>query len=134
MNKSRVDWVSIAIAAALSLSALSARAATPASQLAAYEAEAGRKADPAAGAVFFAAKGAKDWSCSSCHTKDPSKEGKHASTGKAIAPMAPAFNPERFVDEAKTQKWFRRNCNDVLGRECLAAEKANFMAYLMGAK
>ena len=26
---------------------------------------------------------------------------------------------ERFADAAKTEKWFRRNCNDVVGRECV---------------
>ena len=37
---------------------------------------------------------------------------------RPIAPLAPAFNAERFTDAAKTEKWFRRNCNDVVGREC----------------
>ena len=53
-----------------------------------------------------------------------------AATGKPIAAMAPAFNPERFTDAAKTEKWFRRNCNDVIGRECSAAEKADVLGWL----
>jgi hypothetical protein len=60
--------------------------------------------------------------------------GKHASTGKPIAAMAPAFNAERFTDPAKTEKWFRRNCNDVIGRECSAGEKADVLAWLLSLK
>ena len=56
--------------------------------------------------------------------------GRHAGTGKSIAALAPAFNPERFTDPAKVEKWFKRNCHDVLGRECSAAEKADVMAWL----
>ena len=51
-----------------------------------------------------------------------------------IAPLAPAFNPERFSDPAKVEKWFRRNCNDVLSRECTAVEKADVLAYLNALK
>jgi hypothetical protein len=29
------------------------------------------------------------------------------------------------------EKWFRRNCNDVLGRTCTPSEKADVMAYLL---
>ena len=43
----------------------------------------------------------------------------------------PAFNPERFTETAKVDKWFRRNCNDVLKRECTAAEKADVLAWLL---
>jgi hypothetical protein len=45
--------------------------------------------------------------------------------------MAPAVNPERFSDATKTEKWFRRNCNDVVGRECTPAEKADVLAWLL---
>ena len=83
------------------------------------------------GAQFFAARHGNDWSCASCHGAPPTGDGKHASTGKRIAPLAPAANPERFTVEAKTEKWFRRNCNDVLGRACTAAEKADVLAYLL---
>lgn len=57
--------------------------------------------------------------------------GKHASTGKSIGALAPAANAQRFTDPAKVEKWFRRNCNDVLGRECTPAEKADVLAWLM---
>lgn len=110
---------------------LSSHAMTPAEQLAAYSAQAGAPAQPARGQQLFTTKHGKDWSCSTCHTASPTVQGKHASTGKAIAPMAPAFNAERFTDTAKTEKWFRRNCNDVMGRECTAAEKADVLAWLL---
>ncbi|MFP5443986.1 MAG: DUF1924 domain-containing protein, partial [Betaproteobacteria bacterium] len=35
-----------------------------------------------------------------------------------------------FTDTAKVDKWFRRNCNDVLSRECTAMEKADVLAYV----
>jgi hypothetical protein len=34
------------------------------------------------------------------------------------------------VDAAKTEKWFRRNCNDVMHRECSPAEKADVIGWL----
>jgi hypothetical protein len=64
----------------------------------------------------------------------PTQAGKHASTGKPIGALAPAFNPERFTDPAKVEKWFRRNCNDVMARECTPAEKADVLAWLMTAQ
>jgi Domain of unknown function (DUF1924) len=72
--------------------------------------------------------------CAACHTANPAGQGKHAITGKTIAPLAPSANTERFTDAAKTDKWFKRNCNDVLGRECTAPEKADFVTYLIGIK
>jgi len=32
------------------------------------------------------------------------------------------------------EKWFKRNCNDVLGRACSAQEKADFTAYMISLK
>ncbi|MES2877389.1 MAG: DUF1924 domain-containing protein [Pseudomonadota bacterium] len=108
-----------------------AYALTPAEQLAAYTAQAGTPAKAERGQQLFTSKHGKDWSCASCHTATPTVEGKHASTAKLIHPLAPAFNPERFTDPAKTEKWFRRNCNDVMGRECTPAEKADVLAWLL---
>ena len=34
----------------------------------------------------------------------------------------------------KVDKWFRRNCKDVLARECSAAEKADVLAWLISLK
>ncbi|MEO8013005.1 MAG: DUF1924 domain-containing protein [Polaromonas sp.] len=111
-----------------------AHAATPAEQLAAYTAQSGAPAVPARGQQFFNTRQGRDWSCGSCHGALPTQAGKHASTGKTIGALAPAFNPERFTDSAKTEKWFRRNCNDVAGRECTAAEKADVLSWLMALK
>jgi len=47
-----------------------------------------------------------------------------------ISPLAPAANPQRFTDSRKVEKWFRRNCGDVLDRECTAQEKADVLAWL----
>jgi len=127
------SWVRIGLWAALMLSPL-AYAATPAEQLAAYTAQAGAAAQPQRGQQFFISRHGKDWSCASCHTDTASAEGKHASTGKPIAPLAPAFNPDRFTDAAKTEKWFRRNCNDVLGRVCTPGEKADVLSWLLTLK
>ncbi len=82
------------------------------------------------GQQFFQSRHGKDWSCASCHTADPTRSGKHAVTGRVILPMAPAINPQRFTDAAKTEKWFRRNCRDVVGRECSALEKGDVLAWL----
>jgi mono/diheme cytochrome c family protein len=122
-------------AAALALAAVQALAATPAELLAGYAAEAGAAAAPARGqALFTNRQPGRDWSCSSCHGALPVAAGRHAATGKDIAPLAPAANPMRFADAQKTEKWFRRNCKDVLGRECSAAEKADVLAWLMTLK
>ncbi len=90
--------------------------------------------DATRGQQFFTQKHGREWSCSSCHTANPLAAGRHANTGKAIEPLAPAANPARFTDTAKTEKWFRRNCNDVLGRECTADEKADVRTWLAGLK
>jgi len=111
-----------------------AHAATPAELLSGYTAQAGSPAVPARGQQFFATRHGREWSCSSCHGAMPTQTGKHASTGKSIGAMAPAFNPTRFTDAVKTEKWFRRNCNDVVGRECTSAEKADVLSWLLTLK
>jgi hypothetical protein len=72
--------------------------------------------------------------CSTCHTTDPAQTGQHAITGKPIKPLTPAANPDRLSDPAKVEKWFTRNCKEVVGRECTAGEKADFIAFLMEAR
>ena len=103
-------------------------------QLQRWSAEAGSSGQAERGKQLFNTKHGGEWSCASCHHTPPTTEGKHASTGKAIAPLAPAFNAKAFTDEAKVDKWFRRNCKDVLSRECTAAEKADVLAYLLQLK
>jgi hypothetical protein len=111
-------------------------AATPGQLLEGYAQQASAEVDvysgpsAAAGRAFFNAKHT-DWSCASCHTADPSRPGKHAVTGKAISPLAPYANAERFRDPARVEKWFKRNCNDTLDRPCTAAEKSDVLAFLL---
>lgn len=115
-----------------------AAAASPADLLQAYTAEArqasaGFTASPGRGEAFFRQERATangSAACTGCHTDDPRKEGRTRAR-KPIAPMAPAANPERLTDSAKSEKWFGRNCQDVLGRACTAAEKADVAAYLI---
>ncbi|MGZ5250452.1 MAG: DUF1924 domain-containing protein [Caldimonas sp.] len=133
MDRSTATRRAAALVAILSLS-LGAHAATPQDLLAAYSAQSGEAAAPGRGQELFTTRHGHEWSCSSCHGAVPTQTGKHASTGKPIGAMAPAFNPERFTDAAMTEKWFRRNCNDVVGRECTAAEKADVLSWLLTLK
>lgn len=68
-------------------------------------------------------------SCTTCHTKDPLADGL-TRAGKAIEPMAVSKTPGRYIDAAKVEKWFRRNCKSVLGRACSALEKGDFIAFM----
>nr|WP_057926924.1 DUF1924 domain-containing protein [Burkholderia ambifaria] len=111
-----------------------AHAETPAQLLAGYTAQAGADAMPLRGQQFFTSRHGRDWSCATCHGSTPTGAGRHVVTGKAIEPLAPAFNPARFTDGTRTEKWFRRNCRDVVGRECSAAEKADILGWLMSLK
>lgn len=111
--------------------------ATPASDalLAKYKSEGVSKID--------AAKGKADWtkeamgedgekmSCSTCHGTDFSKAGKHHKTHKVIEPMSARVNAERFTDEKKIEKWFKRNCKDAWARECTSQEKADFLTFML---
>ncbi len=116
---------------ALLFVSLNASAATPAELLAVYVAQSGQSANAAKGETFFKASHGQEWQCTSCHGKLPTEGGRHASTDKAIEPLAPAANTKRFTDSAKVEKWFRRNCKDVLAHECTAAEKADVLAWLI---
>lgn len=87
----------------------------------------------AAGQKLYSTK-TGELSCASCHTDSPKAAGKHAKTGKEILPLAPVANAKRFTDAAQVEKWFKRNCNDVLARACTAQEKGDFMAYVLSVK
>jgi len=93
---------------------------------------------PSRGEQFYHAKrihsSGKQMSCAACHTDNPKNAGSHAKTRKEILPLAPAINKERFTDSAKVEKWFKRNCQDVLERSCTAQEKGDFIAYLLSVK
>ena len=105
-----------------------------------YKAEA-RKAD-ASFSGFSAARGEALYrdrhaggkpdtpACTSCHAKDPRTPGQ-TPTGKAIDPVAVSASPDRYTDSAKVEKWFRRNCNEVLGRQCTPVEKGDWLTWMI---
>lgn len=112
-----------------------ASAETPQHILAIYQQQAGG-ASAARGEAFFFARVARDGqteSCTGCHTDNPRAVGK-TRANKAIEPLAPVANRERLTDPAKVEKWFKRNCKDVHGRECTVQEKADFVAFLISVK
>ena len=127
-------FLTAALVGALMSSGAMAADTSAAQQLQRWSQAAGAPGDAARGQTFFNATHGGEWSCASCHGKPPTAEGKHADTGKRIAPLAPAFNPKAFTETAKVDKWLRRNCKDVLSRECSAAEKADVMAFLNSLK
>jgi len=118
-------------------------AATPQELLKQYEVQA-KQENPAFsgfsasnGASFFKAEHAhssgQKVSCATCHTTDPRNQGK-TRANKVIEPMATIANPQRFTDAAKVEKWFGRNCKDVLERACTAQEKGDYLQYLVNVK
>ena len=130
----------IPLLAALASLAPPAHADTPTSLQAQFASEA-KAADPRfagfsaeRGRSFFASRHGGDWSCTTCHTDNPAAGGTHKVTSKPIEPLAPAANPERFTRADKVEKWFKRNCNDVLKRACTAQEKGDVLAYLLTVK
>ena len=101
--------------------------------IASYAAAAGNAGDPAAGQAMFAKTygtgKAETPSCTTCHGNSPFTTGQ-TRAGKAISPLAPSKTPDRFTEAKKVAKWFRRNCNSVIGRECTPQEKIDFLAYM----
>jgi cytochrome c553 len=132
----RLRVVLLALTVGVSAVPLLAQAADTSApqQLERFATQAAAPGQPTRGQAFFTSRHGGEWSCSSCHGNPPTSSGKHASTGKAIDAMAPAANPAAFTSTAKVDKWFRRNCNDVLKRECSAGEKADVLAYLLSLK
>lgn len=68
-------------------------------------------------------------SCATCHTSDARQVGR-SPAGKIIDPLAPSANADRFTDLAKADKWFDRNCKQVLGRACTASERGDVVTWL----
>jgi hypothetical protein len=77
-------------------------------------------------------KGGEARSCASCHMTDLTAKGKHVETGKVIEPMNPGVNPKRLTDAKQIEKWLKRNCKWVLGRECTPSEKGSFLLFIRG--
>ncbi len=131
MNKLLLTSVALAIALPL---AAAANPVQDSYRAAAKQENAGFKDFSAArGQAFYSAKNG-DMACASCHGDSPKAGGKHAKTGKEILPLAPSANAQRFTDAAKVEKWFGRNCKDVLNRACTAQEKGDFIAYVLSVK
>lgn len=123
---------------------LGAHAATPQEILSGYTSQA--KQENPAFKEFSASRGEQFYhatrthsrgtqiSCNTCHSHNPKGIGAHATTRKEIQPLAPIANKERFSDPVKVEKWFKRNCQDVLERACSAQEKGDFITYLLSVK
>lgn len=138
--RSIVPAIRFAAAALVALGATPVTAVAPQDLLRGYEAAASAQspaytgASAERGARLFRASQGREWSCASCHGESPVNAGRHAKTAKVIQPLAPAANTRRFTDAAESEKWFRRNCGDVFGRECTAAEKGDVLAWLLSLK
>jgi hypothetical protein len=129
-----VSLLATAVACMLTPGISNAAETTAAQQLDRWNSQASSPGNADRGKVLFNTRQGGEWSCDSCHGTPPTAQGKHASTGKVISPLAPAFNRNAFTDTTKIDKWFRRNCKDVLERECNAGEKADVLAYLLSLK
>jgi len=68
--------------------------------------------------------------CTSCHGKDVRSAGRTL-TGKTIEAVAVSVTATRYTDPAKVEKWFKRNCNEVLGRACTPQEKGDWLTYMI---
>jgi mono/diheme cytochrome c family protein len=132
------------VAAALLLVPVSAMAADAARDaiVAGYAAQA-KQANPAfagfsaqRGETLFRTKWAggdeRTPSCTACHTDNPRNPGQNAKTGRAIEPVAVSANPKRFTSQSDVEKQFGRDCKSVLGRECTALEKGDYITFMAG--
>lgn len=139
MNRNLITTL---LTATLALSLSGASIAGPREDQLAQYAKAAKAADPAF-AGFTAERGKTlhtqaftggkpdTPSCTSCHGKDTRAAGRNPS-GKTIEPMAVSVTPARYTDPAKVEKWFKRNCNDVMGRECSVKEKGDWLTFMLG--
>lgn len=130
------------LAAVLASSLSHTSFAAPRNDLLAQYASAAKAADPAF-AGFSAVRGKTLYlqtftggkpdtpSCTSCHGKDTRAPGQTL-TGKAIEPVALSASPTRYADPAKVEKWFKRNCTEVMGRACSAREKGDWLSFMAG--
>ena len=68
--------------------------------------------------------------CTSCHADNPRQAGR-TPVGKAIEAVAVSVSPNRYTDPAKVEKWFKRNCTEVLGRACTPLEKGDWLSFMI---
>lgn len=135
--------LSILLVAILSFSAVSAQASIANAKklimiyhtqaIAANKEFAGPSAEE--GKIFYNNKvktaNGKEVACASCHTTNPADKGKNVVTGKVIKPLSPAVNAKRFADFDKVEAKFSQHCVDILGSDCTAAQKANYISYVL---
>lgn len=121
----------------LCVSGASIALATPASDtlLGTYQTAGGKDFSATRGETLWKQEVTDDkgnkMSCTSCHGNQLSQAGEHVKTKKPIKPMAASANAERYTDQKKIEKWFKRNCKDTWGRECTAQEKGDILVYLL---
>jgi len=104
--------------------ALSARATSPA--FSGFSAARGEKLH----VTKFAGGKAETPACTSCHADNPRSVGR-TPAGKSIEALAVSLTPARYTNPSKVEKWFKRNCHDVLGRECTPLEKGDWLSYMI---
>ena len=139
-----IRYLRAALPVLLAMAGSGVQAASPDELLQGYAAQAKqenpafKEFSPGAGEKFYRASvkhsSGRQISCATCHTDNPRKVGKHEKTAKEIPPLSPSVNKARFTDSGNAEKWFKRNCQDVLERACTAQEKGNFIAYILSVK
>lgn len=134
--------VSLGVASVLGVSLLlpgrAEAAETPQSLLERYRAQARREPgftgfDAARGEVLYRREfstTSRANSCAGCHTADPRRPGR-SPAGKNIEPLAPSAAPDRFTDPRHADKWFDRNCKQLIGRVCTATERGDLLTWLL---
>lgn len=123
---------SLALSAMLAASAV--QADTLDDLLAAYAGQGAGPFQPVAGEALwqrrFPSADGVQRTCTNCHASDPKQAGRHAVTGKPIAPLAPSVNAKSLTDRRQIEKWLARNCDWTLGRACTAQEKGDLLSFL----
>lgn len=76
----------------------------------------------------------KEMACATCHTSNPANSGRNIITGKSIPPLSPVIYKKRFSNLDKVEDQFTKHCNDILGNDCSAKEKADYITYLLTEK
>jgi hypothetical protein len=112
----------------LLLASVPASAESPRERIVADLAAQARAADPGF-AGFSAARGAAFYKARPGGAT-PQTSGQ-TRAGKPIEPMAVSRVAHRYTDPEKVNKWFGRNCESVLGRECTPREKGDFLSYML---